>query len=193
MPLHADLLLFTVNDSNFAECPLFEPYAPKKQQHQQQRRNTITHNTTTATAASTISTSVSSGVLQERGLQESKQEPLRCWRLPSRYNGDWPLLFVDGAIQRTQHSLSSAPADWVRLKKVKVSVYLYCLFLQIVLFIDELYSTAKMYYTVFGSCEQYCDDSTARSHGSLHALVRHSSPLAKQCALRTALSDWLTE
>jgi hypothetical protein len=124
MLLHAFVLLYTANDSNFAECPLFEPYAPKKQQQQQQhqRRNTITHNNTTAATAATAA-DASSSVLQERQLQESEQ-PLRCWRLPSRYNGDWPLLFVDGAIQRTQHSLSSAPADWVRLKKVKVSVYL---------------------------------------------------------------------
>jgi hypothetical protein len=113
--LHACPLLFTANDSNFAECPLFEPYAPKQQQLQH-RRSTAAHNTTATTAAD-----VSSAVLQERGLQEST-EPLHCWRLPSRYNGDWPLLFVDGAIQRTQHSLdSNAPADWVRLKKVKVS------------------------------------------------------------------------
>jgi hypothetical protein len=119
MLLHAFVLLYTANDSNFAECPLFEPYAPK-QQHQQHRNTAVMHNATTAATAATAAT-VSSGVLQERQLQES-EEPLRCWRLPSRYNGDWPLLFVDGAIQRTQHSLSSAPADWVRLKKVKVSI-----------------------------------------------------------------------
>lgn len=45
-----------------------------------------------------------------------------CKRLPTRYNGDWPLLFVDGDLQVVQGKEAGpeAPADWARRKKVKV-------------------------------------------------------------------------
>lgn len=45
-----------------------------------------------------------------------------CKRLPTRYNGDWPLLFVDGDLQVVQGKEAGpeAPADWKRRKKVKV-------------------------------------------------------------------------
>lgn len=46
----------------------------------------------------------------------------RCKRLPTRYNGDWPLLFVDGDLQVVQGKEAGpeAPADWKLRKKVKV-------------------------------------------------------------------------
>ncbi|CAM9587286.1 unnamed protein product, partial [Phaeothamnion confervicola] len=44
---------------------------------------------------------------------------LRCKRLPTRYNGDWPLLFVDGDIQAAQR-LDGAPSDWQRRKRVRI-------------------------------------------------------------------------
>lgn len=45
-----------------------------------------------------------------------------CKRLPTRYNGDWPLLFVDGDLQVVQGKEAGpeAPADWKLRKKVKV-------------------------------------------------------------------------
>ncbi|CAM9880469.1 unnamed protein product [Ectocarpus sp. 4 AP-2014] len=45
-----------------------------------------------------------------------------CKRLPTRYNGDWPLLFVDGDLQVVQGKEAGpdAPADWKRRKKVKI-------------------------------------------------------------------------
>lgn len=45
-----------------------------------------------------------------------------CKRLPTRYNGDWPLLFVDGDLQVVQgrEAGPEAPADWKLRKKVKV-------------------------------------------------------------------------
>ncbi|CAM9974776.1 unnamed protein product, partial [Ectocarpus fasciculatus] len=45
-----------------------------------------------------------------------------CKRLPTRYNGDWPLLFVDGDLQAVQGKEAGpeAPADWKRRKKVKI-------------------------------------------------------------------------
>lgn len=45
-----------------------------------------------------------------------------CKRLPTRYNGDWPLLFVDGDLQVVQGKEADpeAPADWKRRKKVKI-------------------------------------------------------------------------
>lgn len=48
-----------------------------------------------------------------------------CKRLPTRYNGDWPLLFVDGDLQMVQGKEAGpeAPADWKRRKKVKVLHY----------------------------------------------------------------------
>ncbi len=48
-----------------------------------------------------------------------------CKRLPTRYNGDWPLLFVDGDLQMVQGKAAGpeAPADWKRRKKVKVLHY----------------------------------------------------------------------
>lgn len=64
---------------------------------------------------------------ERRGLAKKEGEWVRpkgwgCKRLPTRYNGDWPLLFVDGDLQVVQGKEAGpeAPADWKRRKKVKV-------------------------------------------------------------------------
>ncbi|CAN0276029.1 unnamed protein product, partial [Laminaria digitata] len=58
-----------------------------------------------------------------RGLGEwVKPKGWGCKRLPTRYNGDWPLLFVDGDLQVVQGKEAGpeAPEDWKRRKKVKI-------------------------------------------------------------------------
>ncbi|CAM9834926.1 unnamed protein product, partial [Chrysoparadoxa australica] len=78
---------------DFAGCPLFEPEQP-----QGSRAGEAAHKPASAPLGAS-----------------------RCWRLPSRYNGDWPLLFVDGDIQMVNSgAINDAPYAWQQRKKVKL-------------------------------------------------------------------------
>lgn len=82
----------------FAACPLFEPYPTRSS------RLAIARADQDAIATAEGGGRNASAGDSERGAgralsSEGAYRGRGCKRLPSRYNGDWPLLFVDGDVQ----------------------------------------------------------------------------------------------
>ncbi|CAM9175298.1 unnamed protein product [Choristocarpus tenellus] len=103
--------------ASFAACPAFEPYSSGAKLGQgsghRGQRVLLEHKPSEVgnhRAELGANLAVGEGILDKR-----------CWRLATRYNGDWPLLFVDGDTQAVQgKDVEGAPSDWLLRKRIKI-------------------------------------------------------------------------
>lgn len=128
--------------SEFARCPMFEPLIAQLESLETTNTGVVTYEPHISTENNHMAIDLPphSGRQKQwqdeqmknieekakQNVQEGNLEPdLSCWRLPSRYNGDWPLLFVDGDVQRAQGGGRGSrdekmPEYWQLGKRVKI-------------------------------------------------------------------------